>query len=71
MKIAKSQEFSVGFVTAGALNLCNERVYFVQTPFIIKVLIPRSLCLLKLGKGKAALDDVLEALKAGYPEENR
>ena len=51
--------------------MCNERVYFVQTPFIIKVLIPRSLCLLKLGQGKAALDDVLEALKAGYPEENR
>ena len=46
-------------------------LYKLREPFIIKVLIPRSLCLLKLGQGKAALDDVLEALKAGYPEENR
>ena len=31
----------------------------------------RSLCLLKLGEGEAALQDVQMAINAGYPEENR
>ena len=31
----------------------------------------RSLCLLKLGEGESALQDVQMAINAGYPEENR
>ena len=31
----------------------------------------RSLCLLKLGEGEAALQDVQMAINAGYPKENR
>ena len=31
----------------------------------------RSLCLLKLGEGEGALQDVQMAINAGYPEENR
>ena len=38
---------------------------------MIILIIFRSLCLLKLGEGEAALQDVQMAISAGYPEENR
>ena len=38
--------------------------------WIIEI-IYRSLCLLKLGEGEGALQDVQMAIEAGYPQENR
>ena len=42
-----------------------------MTPKSGQITFFRSLCLLKLGEGEGALQDVQMAINAGYPEENR
>ena len=50
-----------------SVNVKGDRCFLIQ----IMLIIFRSLCLLKLGDGEAALQDVQMAISAGYPEENR